>query len=455
MEYALDNVHLAPHPIARTQATAARLLRAGAIVLAAPALTTALIPSQKGERCDHCHRAPAEGRRLSKCTGCAAFWYCGTACQTKQWHAHHRRICRRYNSYAASPEWQAMPPEQRTDALLLSQLLLEAFPKDEFDIAGAARRSDAVAHFFDLRKGPVVPDSAARIPLCRPSGAAAAPQDIVEDVFARFGNNNFVVQSHLNAYAHGVFPLASRVFNHSCVPNCVPKYIITPTELVTMEIVALRDVDPGEELTLPYLDPALPFDIRQRALQESYGFACNCALCTFQRAASPLPPLPAAPAQLAALETRLCQYVSAHVLQLDPSAPPPVSTGADAFSSLPRAVLPLLGAGYLPALSERFSQASHEGPYDQALPIGRVLLALYAVLYPPNYPQIGLHALELAKTAWNATVADARPGADMQRLEDAARHYLALAARVLGTYGPEGDAGGPLEELRALRELLA
>lgn len=92
----------------------------------------------------------------------------------------------------------------------------------------------------------------------------------------------------------------------------------------------------------------------------------------------------------AALEERLCAYVSAHVLQLDPSAPPPTAAQAqDVFGSFPQELHPLLSEGYLPTLSEEFSRSSHEGNYDRALSSGRTLLALYAVLYPHNYPQIG------------------------------------------------------------------
>ena len=82
-------------------------------------------------------------------------------------------------------------------------------------------------------------------------------------------------------------------------------------------------------------------------------------------------------------------------MQLDPLAPTPVADGANAFSKLPSELQPLLGPGYLPTLSEEFSRASHEGPYDRALSTGRVLLALYAVLYPLNYPQIGMNATSL------------------------------------------------------------
>lgn len=72
-----------------------------------------------------------------------------------------------------------------------------------------------------------------------------------------------------------------------------------------------------------------------------------------------------------------------------------------------------------------------------------------------------MHALELAKTSWNSVIAgddDAAappsPLAATRRVEDSARHYLTLARRVLESFGPEGDDGGPLEEIRVMRELL-
>ena len=157
-------------------------------------------------------------------------------------------MCKWYNRYVAAPEYHAMQLEQRTDSLLLSQLLIEVFPKNDFDTDAAMRRSELMAQFLDLLKGPVERSHAARIPLCRSPRLEVVPPDVVEEVFARFGNNNFVVHSHLNSYAHGVFPLASRLFNHSCVPNCAAKFIITSAEMVKMEIVALRHIEAGEEV---------------------------------------------------------------------------------------------------------------------------------------------------------------------------------------------------------------
>jgi hypothetical protein len=53
--------------------------------------------------------------------------------------------------------------------------------------------------FSALLPGPPAPVP----PVCPPAAATA------KTYHARFGNNNFVVHSHLTSVAHGVFPLAS------------------------------------------------------------------------------------------------------------------------------------------------------------------------------------------------------------------------------------------------------
>lgn len=140
---------------------------------------------------------------------------------------------------------------------------------------------------------------------------------------------------------------------------------------------------------MPYLDPALPLETRQRALQANYGFACNCELCSFQKTVKPVPPLPADPEGVRLLHAKLCEFVAAHVLQVDPGAQPPSAQRRAVFDYYPLELHSVLGEQFLPTLSEEFSRASHEGPYDEALSYGRTLLALYALLYPQNYPQIG------------------------------------------------------------------
>lgn len=67
----------------------------------------------------------------------------------------------------------------------------------------------------------------------------------------------------------------------------------------------------------------------------------------------------------------------------------PAHTMLSGSPTLPTMLGCVLHESYLPSLSETFSNASHDGPYDVALDTGESLLALYRLVYPPNYPQIG------------------------------------------------------------------
>lgn len=70
----------------------------------------------------------------------------------------------------------------------------------------------------------------------------------MDQLYSRFGNNNFAIHSHLTSIGHGIFPVASRLFNHSCVPNVAAKYIFHEAQSVVMEIIALRDILPDDEV---------------------------------------------------------------------------------------------------------------------------------------------------------------------------------------------------------------
>lgn len=96
-----------------------------------------------------------------------------------------------------------------------------------------------------------------------------------------------------------ILPPLARL-NHSCAPNCrlvfrLTKRITTTCAYearVKVTLQAMRDVAEGEELTISYLrndfhKPAL----RQKLLQESFRFSCQCERCVVEerqvRSASP------------------------------------------------------------------------------------------------------------------------------------------------------------------------
>lgn len=71
--------------------------------------------------------------------------------------------------------------------------------------------------------------------------------------------------------------LASR-FNHSCAPNA--EYLWLDGQGVE-EVRAVREINPGEEVTVNYLGDTIrhPSAARQAQLREGFRFDCRCAVC--------------------------------------------------------------------------------------------------------------------------------------------------------------------------------
>lgn len=52
-------------------------------------------------------------------------------------------------------------------------------------------------------------------------------------------------------------------------------------------ILALREVSPGEEVTISYVDAEAPLEERVEALRD-YGFECTCEKCNAEHLAAEL-----------------------------------------------------------------------------------------------------------------------------------------------------------------------
>ena len=262
-----DNLCLQHHPTARDRAVSTCRLSAGRVILLVRSLTSLLLPNEKGRRCDFCHSlAPQDRGRLQRCTGCASYWYCDSKCthdssetlsttndrsispqgQTLHWRTH-KKYCKNLNAFFASRQFNQLESHQKLDALLLTHLLAECSARGTETKEGD---NPGLSIFVSLLPGPVASEDAP--PTC-PLLTSHGPVQTANELFSRFGNNNFSIHSHLTTLAYGVFPLASRSFNHSCVPNAVAKYRIAPGEEVVMEIVLIRDIAPGEEVSTQLL----------------------------------------------------------------------------------------------------------------------------------------------------------------------------------------------------------
>ena len=70
--------------------------------------------------------------------------------------------------------------------------------------------------------------------------------------------------------------------NHSCNPNCIVKYKTDVVHGLVAQVIALNDIEEGEELVQSYIDQSLDIDSRQAALRD-YGFECHCIKCIEER----------------------------------------------------------------------------------------------------------------------------------------------------------------------------
>jgi hypothetical protein len=135
------------------------------------------------------------------------------------------------------------------------------------------------------------------------------------------------------------------------------------------------------QICLPYLDPAL-LQSRQQMFDLTYGFRCKCPSCQFMETLGHIPSPPSSSDELRAVAAAVREFVGVDSLSCSrlPSRPQ---------ATIPRPLLCVFQEAYLSTLSEAFSKASHDGQYDLALDSGLTLLAVYIMIYPANYPQIG------------------------------------------------------------------
>lgn len=79
-----------------------------------------------------------------------------------------------------------------------------------------------------------------------------------------------------SGHHYGAFPEVAKL-NHDCRPNAA--FYIDPTTLMHIT-TAVKEIMPGDEITLSYLDPFAPHEERQERAQTVWGFGCGCSQCS-------------------------------------------------------------------------------------------------------------------------------------------------------------------------------
>lgn len=85
----------------------------------------------------------------------------------------------------------------------------------------------------------------------------------------------------MNNEGSGLYKVQSKI-NHSCVPNAQSTF---PYSNDVVVLKALKEIQPGEEICISYLDECQlerSRHTRQAILKENYLFVCNCPRCLEQ-----------------------------------------------------------------------------------------------------------------------------------------------------------------------------
>ncbi|KAF5336582.1 hypothetical protein D9611_006638 [Ephemerocybe angulata] len=111
------------------------------------------------------------------------------------------------------------------------------------------------------------------------------------DLVSRFTTNTFTVTTPTLSPLGACVAPSVALINHSCDPNAVIVFPRAESKDVEplLQVIALKHIQPGEEILTSYIDTTLPRELRQQSLKETYHFTCRCPVCA---------PVPGAPVDM-------------------------------------------------------------------------------------------------------------------------------------------------------------
>ncbi|KZO98483.1 SET domain-containing protein [Calocera viscosa TUFC12733] len=280
---------------------------------------------QTGNACQHCALpfVPAIPTLAVACSalnhGCSAM-FCSRLCLTRAQQAGHALLCRGRNppskdllDFARKERWRAVLALSQAVARIMTSWergesegreMLEAWGTfatldqdvraktlPEWEFAQERHRAlwnMAYDHFITALHPPDTDKSAQtriRKIIKRP-----LPEDVREALFSYRGFLRGLGRISLNLDSHGGLFLLHSHMNHSCVPNLAVKQPPAgqaqkyPSSRIAL--VANRAIEPGEELTVTYVNPTWPYRRRKEALKE-WGVDCNCERCEKEKHEEP------------------------------------------------------------------------------------------------------------------------------------------------------------------------
>lgn len=211
-----------------------------------------------------------------QCAKCKKATYCGRNCQVGDWK-QHKFECPHVQTIFG----QNLPPSAVNEVLLLLRSTgiratqpSECRKQSDGSILCGGNHSEGVYY------NPLTPVESADLILASVTGRhCQAENPYLLRRLQQFHCNNFgVVDDLINCIGSAEYP-ATALLNHSCVPNCILRYDLSPQGPI-LEVTAIAPIVEGDELCHSYTDCSSPTFQRQQRLRDTYKFTCRCKLCS-------------------------------------------------------------------------------------------------------------------------------------------------------------------------------
>lgn len=213
---------------------------------------TVLLPTLESTRCHTCFKIG----QFKCCSKCKYARYCSTECQRSAWNSYHSRECSALCS---------LPRRNLSATLLLAIRLMNSstFNSKNLSTHYPIQHPDTLLEMERL---------ALSIKTCL-NDTSTKLKKIVKILSLIRINATKLYDEDFHDYGLGVF-YPNCYINHSCNPNCVSIFINS-----SQYIKAIREISPGEEVTIAYCDIMQPKSERRAFLYSLFNFECHCARC--------------------------------------------------------------------------------------------------------------------------------------------------------------------------------
>ncbi|XP_075872945.1 N-lysine methyltransferase SMYD2-B-like [Nelusetta ayraudi] len=243
-----------------------RAFKVGDLLFSCRPYSFVLSAKERGCYCEGCF---ARKNGLARCGKCKKAFYCNATCQKGDW-AMHKLECAAMSAFGE--KW--CPSEiSRLVARILTKkklqkercssekiLLIEQMQSHVEDMDNESREmyeADVAGLHRYFSKHLELPEHRELLTL-----------------LSQVACNGFTIEDdELSHMGTAVYPDVALI-NHSCLPSAIVTYDST-----SADIRAVRNMKPGDEVLISYIDLLYTTEDRNNRLRESYFFTCDCQEC--------------------------------------------------------------------------------------------------------------------------------------------------------------------------------